>query len=299
MTRPRLSILIHTLDEADQIADCLRTVEWADEIYLLDSFSEDDTVAIVEREFPSVRVEKRESLGSAAQKNYGMSRASHDWVLVVDADERITPELRDEIDRVLASPKHWAYRIRRRNYVTGKRVRFSGLQRDTVIRLFHRDHARYPNKRVHADLIVDGSVGDLRNPMDHYYVRSFEHLARKNLRYGVWGAAQLYRDGSVATLGDVVIRPVWRFLRDYLINLGILDGYRGLFVCVTHAWYTFFKYAKLWEYRELERRGLPLDLPRFDESEETWTLPWRENDRSWATHGEGSLEGVSEDRASS
>ena len=276
MARQRISVLIHTLDEVDQIEACLRSVEWADEIYLLDSFSQDGTVELVEREFPAVIIEQRKSLGSAAQKNYGMTRVSNDWVLVVDADERVTPRLRDEIMAILDSPARWAYRVPRRNYILGRRVRFSGLQRDAVIRLFHRDHARYPNRRVHADLLVDGEVGKLSHPLDHNYVRSFEHMARKTIRYAVWGAAQLYRDGVRPTLSDLTFRPTWRFFRDWILNLGILDGYRGLVVCSMHAHYTFLKYAKLWEYRELERRGEPLGLPEFEEDPELWTLPWEQ-----------------------
>ena len=277
MSEKRISVLIHTLNEAGQIEECLRSVAWADEVYLLDSFSDDGTVELVRREFPSVIIEKRTSLGSAAQKNYGMKQLKNDWVLVIDADERVTPELRDEILDTIEHPKYNAYAIRRRNYFLGKRMRFSGLQRDTVIRLFHRDHARYPNRRVHADLIVNGAVGKLEQPFDHNYVRSIEHLARKTIRYGVWGAAQLYRDGVSASISDVTLRPLWRFFRDWILNLGILDGYRGLIICAAHAYYTFFKYAKLWEYGELERRGLPLELPEFEESEEIWELPWEKD----------------------
>lgn len=274
MVRQRISVLIHTLDEVDQISACLRSVDWADEIYLLDSFSEDGTVALIEREFPRVVVERRKSLGSAAQKNYGMTRVSHDWILVIDADERVTPALRDEILTVLENPERWAYRLRRRNYILGKRVRFSGLQRDAVTRLFHRDHARYPNRRVHADLLVDGEVRMLDAPLDHNYVRSFEHLAKKTIRYAVWGAAQLYRDGVEPTVRDLTIRPTWRFFRDWILNLGVLDGFRGLVICAMHAHYTFLKYAKLWEYRELERRGEPVGLPEFEENQAVWDLPW-------------------------
>lgn len=278
MTRQKISVLIHTLNEVDQIADCLRTVEWADEVYLLDSFSEDGTVELIEREFPEVIVERRLSLGSAAQKNYGMTKVANDWILVVDADERVTPALRDEILATLEAPQLWAYRVQRRNFIVGRRVRFSGLQRDTVVRLFHREHARYPNRRVHADLLVDGEVGRLQHLLDHNYVRSFEHLAHKTIRYATWGAAQLYRDGARPTFGDVTIRPIWRFVRDWVLNLGVLDGYRGLVVCAMHAHYTFLKYAKLWEYHERARRGEPLNLPEFEESSEIWALPWKKGD---------------------
>jgi glycosyltransferase involved in cell wall biosynthesis len=276
MAKQGISVLIHTLNEVDQIEDCLRSVDWADEIYLIDAFSDDGMVELVMEKFPRVVLEQRESLGSAAQKNYGMTRVRHDWVLVVDADERVTPALRDEILSTLESPQFWAYSIGRRNYILGKRVRHSGLQRDRVTRLFHRDHARYPNRRVHVDLRVDGETGRLRESFEHQYVRSLDHMAAKIMRYGVWGGAQLYRDGRRLRFRDLMARPAWRFFRDWILNYGFLDGYRGLIVVGMHTFYTFFKYAKLWEFRTLERLGRPLNLPEFEEREEVWKLPWED-----------------------
>ena len=153
-----MTAIIHTLNEIEQIEECIRSVEWADEVYLVDSFSTDGTVERVREKFPRVRIEQREYLGAASQKNYAIDRAAHDWIFVIDADERVTPELRDEILRTLEGPlDHWAYSVGRRNFMLGKEVKYSGLQRDRVTRLFHRGHARYPNKRVHADLLVDGA----------------------------------------------------------------------------------------------------------------------------------------------
>lgn len=276
MTLP-LSVLIHTLNEEDQIEACLESVTWADEIYLLDSFSTDRTVDIVRTQFPGVSIESRKSLGSAAQKNYGMDHVTNDWVLVVDADERITPELRDEIQALLAgAPGQWGYSIGRRNFMLGYELNHSGLQRDRVTRLFHRRHARYPNRRVHADLLVDGPVGRLREKMIHHYIRSFDHMIEKMTRYGVWGATTLFSQGKRARATELLTRPLWRFIRDYFLNLGILDGRRGLIVVGMHVYTTFWKYAKLWEYTELERTGKPVPLPDVDLTEETWSLPWLE-----------------------
>src|SRR5689334_10351974 len=192
--RPKVTALIHTLNERDYIEDCLKSVEWADEIYLVDSFSTDDTVEFVRQRFPRVRIEQREYKGAASQKNYAIDRSANDWIFVIDADERITPKLRDEILRTLDDLKFWAYSVGRRNYMMGTRVRFSGLQRDRVTRLFHRQHARYPNRRVHADLLVDGETGRLRYKMDHFYIRNFDHMINKMTRYAEWGAAQMYID---------------------------------------------------------------------------------------------------------
>ncbi|HUP64817.1 MAG TPA: glycosyltransferase family 2 protein [Thermoanaerobaculia bacterium] len=274
MARRPLSVLIHTFNEEELIADCLRSVSWADEIYLLDSFSTDRTVEIVRSEFPQVRIEQHRSLGSAAQKNYGMDRTRHDWVLVIDADERVIPALAAEIQSTLENPRLWAYSIGRRNFVLGEELRFSGLQNDRVNRLFHRAHARYPNRRVHADLVVDGPVGALRSRFDHLYVRSLEHMQAKMTRYGIWAAAQLFVDGKSAGVAEVFLRPMIRFLRDYIVQQGFRDGMRGLILVRMHAFYVFWKYAKLWEMRWQQRHGIEPVLPEMERDPAIWRRPW-------------------------
>jgi glycosyltransferase involved in cell wall biosynthesis len=275
MARPPLSVIIHTLNEVENIEDCVRSVEWADEIYLVDSFSTDTTVELVRQKFPRVRIEQREYLGAASQKNYAIDLAAHDWIFVIDADERVTPELRDELLRTLEGKlDHWAYSVGRRNFMLGKEVKYSGLQRDRVTRLFHRGHARYPNKRVHADLIVDGPTFDLRHKMLHFYIRTFDHMIAKMTRYANWAAAQMYIDGKSTGLWGIFSHPAGKFFRDYIVNLGFLDGTRGLISVGMHVYYTFWKYAKLWELRQLQRLGKPVPLPSLDEEEGRWELPW-------------------------
>jgi glycosyltransferase involved in cell wall biosynthesis len=275
MPRPPVSVIIHTLNEAEQIEDCLRTVEWADEIYLVDSLSTDRTVQLVREKFPRARVEEREYLGAASVKNYAIDRAAHDWIYVIDADERVTPELRDELLRTLEGPLDvWAYSVGRRNFMLGKEVRFSGLQRDRVTRLFHREHARYPNKRVHADLLVDGPTRDLRHKMLHFYIRSFDHMIAKMTRYASWSAAQMYIDGKTTSTWGIFSHTLGKFVRDYVFNLGFLDGVRGLISVGMHVYYTFWKYAKLWELQQLKRLGKPVPLPKLDQEGERWELPW-------------------------
>ncbi len=276
MPRPPVSAILHTLNEIENIEECLRSVEWADEIYLIDAFSTDGTVELIRERFPRVRLEQREYLGAAATKNYAIDRASHDCIYVIDADERVPPKLRDELLRTLDGDLSlWAYSVGRLNFMLGKKVRFSGLQRDRVTRLFHRGHARYPNKRVHADLLVDGETGRLHAKMDHYYIRTFDHMIAKMTRYANWGAAQMYIDGKTTGLGGILGHSVAKFVRDYVFNLGFLDGTRGLISVGMHVYYTFWKYAKLWELTQLKRLGKPVPLPKLDESDETWELPWK------------------------
>ena len=275
MPRVPVSAIIHVLNEIEYIEDCIRSVEWADEIYVMDSFSTDGTVELIREKFPRVRLEQREYLGAASTKNYAIDRAAHDWIFIIDADERVTPKLRDEILATLAGDlKFWAYSVGRLNFMMGKKVRFSGLQRDRVTRLFHRKHARYPNKRVHADLLVDGETGALRHKMDHYYIRTFDHMIAKMTRYAYWGAAQMYIDGKTTSAFGIFGHAFGKFVRDYIFNLGFLDGVRGLISVGMHVYYTFWKYAKLWEMTQLKRLGKPVTLPSLDVEEERWELPW-------------------------
>lgn len=276
--RPKVTAIIHTLNERDYIEACVQSVEWADEIYIVDSFSSDGMVDFVRTRFPSVRLEQREYLGAAATKNYAIDRASHDWIFVIDADELITPKLRSEILRTLDGDlKFWAYSVGRRNYMLGKPVRFSGLQRDRVTRLFHRGHARYPNRRVHADLVVDGATGHLQHKMDHFYIRSFDHMIAKMTRYANWAAAQMYIDGKRVSAVAIFGHTFGRFVRDYILNFGFLDGSRGLISVGMHVYYTFWKYAKLWELRRLEQLGKTVPLPKLDQDEERWEMPWEKS----------------------
>lgn len=278
MARLPVSAIVHVLNEIENMEDCLRSVDWADEIYVVDSFSTDGTVDLIRERFPRVRLEQREYLGAAATKNYAIDRAANDWIFILDADERVTPKVRDEILKVLGSEMTcWAYSVGRLNFMLGKPVRFSGLQRDRVTRLFHRGHARYPNRRVHADLIVDGATGRLSNKIDHYYIRSFDHMIEKMTRYAYWGAAQMFIDGKTTSAPAILGHALAKFVRDYIVNLGFLDGTRGAISVGMHVYYTFWKYAKLWEFTQLKRMGKPVPLPKLDRDEERWELPWEKN----------------------
>lgn len=275
----KVSAIITTFNEADFVEDCVRSVEWADEIYLIDSFSTDGTVELVRAKFPRVRIEQRQYLGAASQKNYAIDRAQYDWIFYIDADERVTPELRDEILRALEGPlDFWGYSIGRRNFMLGREVKYSGLQRDRVTRLFHRRHARYPNRRVHADLLVDGAAGRLEHKMDHYYIRTFDHMIAKMTRYANWGAAQMFIDGKTTSAPGILGHALAKFFRDYLFNLGFLDGTRGLISVGMHVYYTFWKYSKLWEFTRLAKLGKPIPLPPLDEESERWKMPWESNE---------------------
>lgn len=280
MARPKISAIVTSYNEVDQIEECIQSLLWADEVLLIDSFSSDGTVELVREKFPTVRIEQRTYYGSASQKNVGIDHVTNDWVIIADSDERVTPELRDEILRTIENPKYWAYAIYRRNFILGKEVKYSGLQRDSVRRLFHKAHARYPNRRVHTDLAVDGEVGRLKYKFLHNYVRSLDHMSEKMTRYGVWGGTQLFLNGQRSKKIEIFSHAFMRFLRDYFVNLGILDGARGMIVVGVHVWYTFWKYAKLWEFTELERLGKPVPLVDVEPEAERWVMPWESDSSS-------------------
>jgi glycosyltransferase involved in cell wall biosynthesis len=275
---PRIDIMIPTFNEADHIAETVANARELGDVYVLDSISTDGTQQLA-RDAGATVVE-RAFTNYSDQKNWGLDNLpfTGDWIFILDADERVTPKLRDEILRTLEGDlKYWAYSVGRLNFMMGKPVRFSGLQRDRVTRLFHRGHARYPNKRVHADLLVDGETGALHHKMDHFYIRTFDHMIAKMTRYADWGAAQMFIDGKTTSAWGIFSHSVAKFVRDFIFNLGFLDGVRGLISVGMHVYYTFWKYAKLWELTQLKRLGKPVPLPKLDESDATWELPWVKN----------------------
>lgn len=255
--RNKLTIIIPCCNEEDNIAECIETALWADEVFVVDSFSSDRTVEIA-RGY-DVRLVQHEYVNSARQKNWAIPQAKCEWVMVLDADERITPELRARVEKLLAGkPQHAAYSIKRMSYFFGKMIRHCGWHKDYLTRLFKRDEGRYEDLEVHADVKVSGSVGRIDQFLIHYTDVSFEQYFEKFERYTTLSAADLYRKGVRATWFRMFARPVWRFVRMYFIRLGLLDGMHGLVLCGLSAMVVFTKYAKLWEMR---RNGSIGELP--------------------------------------
>ncbi|MGH7336589.1 MAG: glycosyltransferase family 2 protein [Myxococcota bacterium] len=274
--RQQVSVIITTFNEDVNVAECVESALWADEILLVDSFSTDKTVEIARR-YP-IQILEREYFGSAAQKNWAMDRVHHDWVLIIDADERVTEPLAREILATLATrPAVNGYYIRRENIFVDKVIRHSGWSTDKVVRLFRKDKGRYPNRRVHADLEIEGPVPVLEHAFLHYTFRTFDQYFPKFLNYAEWGAAQAFRDGRRAGVAELVFRPWWRFTRTYFLQRGLLDGAHGFVLCALQAFGVLLKYARLWEYGIRARRGEEIRLPAFDDSTATWKRPELEN----------------------
>ncbi|HVR99378.1 MAG TPA: glycosyltransferase family 2 protein [Thermoanaerobaculia bacterium] len=268
--RPAISAIVTTFNEEQHIAGCIESLLWCDEILVVDSFSTDKTPEIARR-YDKVRFFQRTYFGSASQKNWAMDQVENPWILIFDADERCIPALQQEIEALLArGPDHDAYTIRRRVWFLGKVIRFSGWQHDQVVRLVRTGTARYPNRRVHADMVTRGPAPLLRSPMEHYMTDSLDEYTRRIEKYSFWGAAQNWKEGKRSGTTQVFGRSIWRFLRTYIFQFGILDGMHGLVFCMLQAYGTYLKWALLWGWHVNAARGIQPNLPIFDENEETW-----------------------------
>lgn len=242
---PKLSVTVITRNEAAAVADALASVAWADEIVVVDSGSIDETVAIARRY--TNRVVVREWNGYVDQKNYAASIASHDWILSVDADERVTPALAAEITRLLSgTPAAQAYRIPRVTWHLGRWVRSTDWYPDYQTRLYDRRAAEWTGRHVHEAVKARGIVGQLRNELQHYaYSDVSEHLETID-RYTTLAAKQMHERSRRAGAFDLVCHPPLAFLRNYVLRGGFRDGIPGLIISAMNGYYVFLKFAKLW-----------------------------------------------------
>jgi glycosyltransferase involved in cell wall biosynthesis len=241
-----LSVTIITKNEAADIGDALASVAWADEIIVIDSQSTDDTVAIARR-FTG-RVVVREWPGYVEQKNHAASLASHDWILSLDADERVTPELAEEIKAAMSSaPREAAFRIPRVTWHLGGWVRTTDWYPDYQTRLYNRRQAQWTGKYVHEAVTVHGETGQLRGELQHYAYRDIaDHLETID-RYTTYAARQMHEAGRRAGLLQIAGHPPLAFLRNYIARGGIRDGAPGFIISALNSYYVLLKFAKLWE----------------------------------------------------
>ena len=246
---PKLSVIVITLNEASNIEAALESVAWANEIIVVDCGSTDETVALARRH--TDRVSHRDWTGYGDQKNHASDIATHDWVLSLDADERVSPELATEMSTLLGqSPAHRGYRMPRTTRYLGEWIRTTDWYPDRQLRLYDRRVAVWSTDPVHESVRVDGSVGRLRHEIRHNSYRDLsDHLATID-RYTTLAATQLLNDGRRAGPLDLVVHPPVAFLRNYLIRRGCVQRVPGLIVSLMNSYYVFLKYAKLWELAE-------------------------------------------------
>lgn len=252
----KLTVLIPCKNERLNIRPCIEQARLvADEILIADSGSTDNTMDIV-REVGRCRLIEREFVNYSDFKNWAIPQASYPWVLVVDADERVTDELAWEIRRTISSAPDEVdgYWVPRRTFFLGHEIHYSGWDSDRLLRLFRRDRCRYRPCRVHEEIVFDRSrTRRLQAPLLHYTYWSFDQYFDKYLRYTEWGAQDLWDQGKRTSTFRLLVRPFLRFFHLYVLRRGFLDGQLGIQTCMLQAFFvTFVKQARLWE-REYAR----------------------------------------------
>ncbi len=245
-----ITACVITLNEEHNIEACLSGLAFADEIVLVDSLSTDGTVELA-RKFTD-KIVLREFRGFSEQKTAALEMATGDWVLFVDADEVVTPELALAIIDAVASGRYDAYRMPRRTSFLGREIRYCGWYPDYQLRLVRREKARFPERLVHETMEIDGPIGSLKPALIHNCDPTLDDYFRKMVLYARAAAMQKQLDGRTFRIGDILFTPALRFLKMYVVKQGYRDGMHGLVLSVLTACSTALRYAMLWD---LDKHG--------------------------------------------
>lgn len=265
---PKLSVTIITLNAATQLADCLASVQFADEIIVVDSGSTDATIAIATQY--GAKVMHQEWLGFGRQKQFAVSQASHDWVLCLDADERVTPQLAQSLQTVLhmaaeSQPTAFAFRFPRCNRFLGRYLRHGEGYPDWSLRFFHRHYARWSEDAVHEKVILSSNanqaIGDLQGDLLHDSAETISSYLTKQNRYTSLAAEMAFQAGKRSSAAQICLSPILRFIKFYLIRQGWRDGIPGLIHILIGCFNSLSKYAKLYELQQEKNQDQIKKLP--------------------------------------
>jgi glycosyltransferase involved in cell wall biosynthesis len=260
----KLTVTVITLNEAAHIEAALASVAWADETIVIDAGSSDRTVDIARRH--ATRVEVREWPGYGEQKNRAADLASHDWILSLDADERVTPELAQEIRGILEHPDAGGYRIPRVTWYLGRWIRSTDWYPDLQLRLYDRRAGRWNLRQVHESVDLGGRPGRLQHEIQHYAYRDVSHHLATIDRYTTLAADQWTADGRRTSALEAVVHPPLAFLRNYILHGGFRDGAAGHLVSALNSYYVFVKLVKLWERQQRPTQIAASGALRADQS---------------------------------
>jgi len=248
---PRLSAIVITRNEAGNIAECLDSLAFCDERIVVDSGSTDETMAIARAK--GANVSHHAWAGFGAQKNHALSLATGDWVLSLDADERVTPQLAAVINKAIEVGRADGYEFPRLSSFCGKPLRHSGWHPDYVLRLFRRGRARFTDVIVHERVVCDGPVARLPEPLIHHPVLKLEDALSRIDRYSTASAEAIVASGRRVSFLTGIGHGIGSFLRAYVLRLGFLDGAEGFLLAVANAEGSYYRYMKAW--LERRRRG--------------------------------------------
>ncbi len=258
MRKHKVSAFIPVQNVEDIIEECLRSITWVDEIFIVDAFSTDRTVEICKK-YPKVKVVQHEYINSGQQRTWGMPQVAHEWVFVIDSDERCTPELQKEIEAILSMDEipYEAYKLRIKTEFYGKLLNHKVYLGYRGKRLVRRElYKKFVMKRVHAGMrITNWAWVNKKAFLIHNPVRDFASQWRKMIRYATWAAEDLFEKGKTVHWYHFTLRPFFKFFHYYILREGFLDGIRGLIVCILGAVTVFMKYYKLFELRNNEEKN--------------------------------------------
>lgn len=241
---PRLSAIVITHNEARNIEDCLESLAFCDERIVVDGGSTDDTVILARQK--GARVIEHPFEGFGPQKNFALSQASGEWILSLDADERVRPALARVIAAAMEAGDKAGYEMPRLSTFCGREMRHSGWYPDYVLRLFRKSAGRFSNDAVHERVICDGPVGRLAEPLIHHPVHRLEDALSRMDRYSTAGAGMLVENGRRIGFMTGIMRGFWSFFRTYILRAGFLDGREGFLLAVANAEGTYYRYMKAW-----------------------------------------------------
>ena len=247
----KITAIIPCYNEERTLDAALKSVAFADEMLVVDSFSTDKSLDIARSH--GARIIQREYENSASQKNWAIPQATHAWIVLLDADEEVPDALRAEIiETIKGTPSEVAYWIPRRNKFMGRWIKYSGWQGDRVIRLFRKSKSRYEEKHVHAEVLADGAVGQLKNSIDHDTYRGLDEYIRKLDRYADWQERDYHSKTGTIGIFELWLKPGFRFFKHYWLQGGFRDGVPGLTISYLQAYAVRMRYLKMWD---LRRRG--------------------------------------------
>ena len=254
----KISCIIITYNESKNIRRCLASVSWVDEIVVVDSGSQDETVSIAKEFTPKVFTQPW--LGFARQKEFARKLASYEWILNLDADEVVTPELAQEIRKKIESlPDFNGFWIRRRSQFLGRWIEHA-WQPDWVLRLFRKEQGSFEETQVHEKVTAKGKTAKLEAKIEHYPFESLSHNLKKLDHYSTLSALQMRGKTKAGILLQLLFSPIFGFFKTYILKQGFRDGIPGLILSTFHAFYIFTKYAKCWEGNSQRMKGFPTDL---------------------------------------
>ncbi len=244
MKKANVTAIIPTLNEEINIKKAIESVSFANEIIVIDSFSTDKTVELAKKF--DVKIIKRKFDNFSSQKNYAIGKATNSWIYILDADERVTSDVRKEIFKAIETPKDKVgFYVKRAFYFAGNKIKYSGWQRSLVVRLFLKEHCKYQGN-VHEMIKTNGKLGFLKGKIDHFGYRNYNHFISKIHLYAELRAIDLKAKGKKVTFFHFLIKPPFRVFSHFILKRGFLDGYLGLILSITQGYAVLTRYVKLW-----------------------------------------------------